>query len=92
MTRLVCVALLSAAVAAPAAGQSLASSDAWRLREASVQENNARLPAIDLGNNGRVGVGMYGPKPETSRNRAVVVRDVTAPRQRRAGVGLTLKF
>ena len=92
MTRLVCVALLSTIVTAPAAGQPLANSGAWRVAEISVPTNSAQLPAVDVGNSGRIGFGMFGLKPETARSRAVVVRDVTAPRHRRAGVGLSLKF
>lgn len=92
MTKLVCVALLSAIASAPAAGQAVAPSDAWRFREISIPASSPQLPAFELGASGRIGLGMFGIKPDISRSRAVVARDVTAPRQRRAGVGFTLKF
>jgi hypothetical protein len=35
---------------------------------------------------------MFGLKPQTPRNRPVVGYEVSAPKQRRAGVGFSLKF
>ena len=92
MSRLVAVALLAFVATAPIAAQTGPNPDAWRIHEISEPSSSRRTPSVDVGSNGRFGLGMFGLKPESARGRAVIVRDVTAPRHRRAGVGFSLKF
>ena len=92
MVRSVTALLLLTMVAAPAAGQSVAGTNDWRFRDVSFQTPERQPPSIDVGSYGRLGLGMFGLKSETPRSRAVTGRDLSAPRQRRAGVGWSLKF
>ena len=93
MTRPVIILSLLTLVATPAAGQSISNSEPWRLREMTPPpaEEHQR-PAIDVGSSGRFGIGIFGLKPDTARGRAITVREVNEPRNRRAGVGFSLKF
>jgi hypothetical protein len=93
MTRPVVILSLLTLVATPATGQSNSSTEPWRIREMTPPASqNYQPPAVDVGSSGRFGIGIFGLKPDTARGRAITVRDVNAPRQRRAGVGLSLKF
>ena len=93
MARLVSVALLSALWVAPAAGQVIAHDDGWRIAEPPpFASSELRLPAAEISRKGRFGFGLFGIKREKAHDRPVTVRDVEAPRQRRAGVGFSLKF
>jgi hypothetical protein len=92
MTRMVCVALLSILIAVPASAETAAAPNSWRIREIPIATAETQLPAIDLGSYGRIGVGVFGLKPDVARSRAVLVREVTTPRHRRAGVGFSMKF
>ena len=92
MIRLVPVALLAFLATVPAAAQTASTSDDWRFRDIPASAKSRGMPAIDVGSYGRFGLGMYGVKPESARGPAVTVRDVTAPRHRRAGLGFSLKF
>jgi len=92
MVRSTCAALLLIAIAAPAAGQNMTADNAWRVRDTTIDTPRQQLPAIEVGNFGRFGVGIFGLKSQTPRSRAVTVREVSEPRERRAGVGFSMKF
>jgi hypothetical protein len=92
MVRVCSFLLLLALGAMPAAAQSSASADLLRIRETPPPRNDPQLPAINLGSGGQFGLGIFGLKSQTPRSRAVVGYEVTAPKQRRAGVGFSLKF
>jgi hypothetical protein len=92
MSRLVPALLLAFLATVPAAAQTTPTPDAWRISDLLPPGDDRRIPAFELGPNGRLGLGMFGVKPESARGPAVTVRDVTAPRHRRAGVGFSLKF
>lgn len=92
MARPVSSLLLLTLIATPAAGQNVGDAESWRIREPANRALEREPPSIDIGSYGRFGLGMFGLKPETPRNRAVTVREVTSPKQRRAGVGFSLKF
>lgn len=93
MARLVPVALLSVLVAQPAATQVAANPENWRVREIYFTVDRAsQLPATAVGSHGRLGLGIFGLNTEPTRQPAVTVRDVDAPRRRRAGVGFSMKF
>ena len=92
MIRLVCVALISAFAASAATAQTTGGADAWRFQEPSAPPSDRRLPSLELSSTSRIGLGMFGIKADTSRSKAVIARDVTAPKQRRAGLGFSLKF
>ena len=92
MARLICVALLSILTTVPAFAQTASKPDSWRIQETGLSAIETPLPAVEIGSDARLALGIFGLKPETGRNRAVTVREVTAPRHRRAGVGFSLKF
>jgi hypothetical protein len=92
MGRLVCVAVVSVFVSAPAAAQTVSKAPEWRLPEVTVPAGEPQMPAIEVGPSGRFGLGMFGLKSGAPRSRAVVGHEVSAPKQRRAGVGFSLKF
>ena len=93
MTRLVIILSLLTLVATPATGQRISSTEPWRIGEISLPavEEHER-PELDVGSSGRFGIGIFGLKPDTARGRAITVREVNEPRNRRAGVGFSLKF
>ena len=92
MARLMSVALLALIVAAPAVARDSSPSN-WRVGGVNYPNEPAwQLPGARLGDKGRFGVGIFGLRSETARQRAVTVREIDAPRPRRAGVGLSLKF
>jgi hypothetical protein len=88
MARFLFVALVSL-VAAPAVGQS--KGEAWRIRELPVKTKPALSLESAAGTASRIGVGMFGLKSHTPF-RPVTVDEVTAPKSRRPGVGVSLKF
>ena len=93
MVRLVPAVLLLLFASEPADAQSGSSAESWRFREVEFANNpSIQLPAADIGTNGRLGLGIFGFKAESARQRAVTVREVDTPRYRRAGVGFSLKF
>jgi hypothetical protein len=93
MARLVPVALFLSFVAAPAAAQVAVNPETWRVRDISFAVDPAmQLPGTVVGSNGRLGLGTYGLNTDPTRQRAVTVRDVDAPRRRRAGIGFSMKF
>ena len=92
MVHLVCAVLFSVLVAVPATAQTGTRPDSWRIQEVGGSATETPLPAIEVGSYARLGLGMFGPKAEPVRNRAVTVREITAPRHRRAGVGFSMKF
>ena len=51
-----------------------------------------RFGRAQIAPNAHFGVGMFGLKPEKSPLRPVTVREIDAPKQRRAAVGFSLKF
>jgi len=70
-----------------------ASHDGWRFREVIFRSQpQSLLPGAQLGANARFGLGMFGIRSEATRQRPVTVREIDAPRQRRAGLGFSLKF
>jgi hypothetical protein len=92
MARLHAVALVALLTSIPSAAQTVGS-DNWRFREVRPAVEPARqLPGAKLGANGRFGIGMFGIRDDSARRRPVIVREVDAPRHRRAGVGFSLKF
>lgn len=93
MARLFPVAFLSLLTAFPASAQTTADAENWRVRDVSFAlEPALQPPGTTIGSHGRLGLGMFGLKSEQSRQRAVTVREIDAPRHRRAGVGFSLKF
>jgi hypothetical protein len=93
MVRPVPALLLALLGSVPAAAQPKSTPDQWRLHEVNFADNPAlKLPGADIGSLGRLGVGMFGIRTEPLRQPAVTVREIDAPRQRRAGVGISLKF
>jgi hypothetical protein len=86
------IVLLVSLIAAPAAGQTAAGADAWRVREVTVRNAERHLPSIDVGSNARFGLGVFGLKSQTPRSKAVIGHELSAPKQRRAGVGFSVKF
>jgi hypothetical protein len=92
MVRLVPIILLLTLTATPAAGQDLGSAEAWRIRGTADPTPDRQPPAVNVGSFGSFGLGMFGLKPQSPRSRAVTVREMTEPRQRRAGVGFSLRF
>ena len=51
-----------------------------------------RFGRAQIAPNAHIGIGMFGLKPEKSALRPVTVREVDAPKQRRAAVGFSLRF
>jgi len=92
MIRPITILFLLAISAAPAAAQNIGSSSEWRLREVNIQTEERQLPALEVGGYGRIGIGMFGLKSAIPRSRAVIGHEVSAPKQRRAGVGFSMKF
>lgn len=93
MVRLVPVTLLLLLASEPADAQSESGADAWRFRQVEYSNNaNLQLSATTIGSRGRLGLGIFGFKSDPARQRAVTVREVDAPRHRRAGIGFSLKF
>ena len=92
MVRVCSFLLLLILGAVPAVAQSTASADLLRIRESPPPRHDPQLPAINVGPGGQFGLGIFGLKSQTPRSRAVVGYEVTAPKQRRAGVGFSLKF
>jgi len=91
MDRLACAALFSVCIAAPVTAQTT-STPSWRIEEISLAATEPPLPALAVGSYGRLGLGVFGLKSETVRSRAVTVREISAPRPRRPGLGFSLKF
>lgn len=92
MARLHCLALLSALIATPLAAETPSTAEPWRIRDVAYADPETPLPSVQVGSTARIGFGIFGLKAETKRRKAVTVRDVSAPRHRRAGVGISLKF
>lgn len=92
MVRVSSFLLLLAFIPMPALAQSTAADEILRIRETPSPQQDGQLPAIRVGSTGQFGLGMFGLKPQTPRSRAVVGYEVSAPKQRRAGVGFSLKF
>lgn len=92
MARSVSIFLLLVFAATPAFGQSVGHRDEWRIREVTIPSDDTQLQLIGVGPNGRFGPGIFGLKSQTPRSRAVIGTEVSAPKQRRAGVGFSLKF
>jgi len=93
VVRLIPALLLTLLVSVPAAAKPAQSHENWRFRDVSFVDSPAfQLPGADIGPLGRIGVGMFGNRDKTARQRAVTVREIDAPRQRRPGVGLSVKF
>lgn len=92
MARFLSTILLLIVVATPAFGQSVGHKEEWRIRDVTVPGDDAERPAINIGPNARFGPGIFGLKPQTPRSRAVIANEVNAPKQRRAGIGFSLKF
>ena len=92
MVRIGSFLLLLALSAMPAVAQSTATDEILRIRETPSPRPDPQLPAISVGSTGQFGLGMFGLKSQTPRSRAVVGYEVSAPKQRRAGVGFSLKF
>jgi hypothetical protein len=85
--------LLLTLVASPTHAQEPSNTEYWRLRDVNLTANAApALPGATIGAGGRFGLGMFGLKLDHSRQRAVIARDIDAPKVRRAGVGFSLKF
>ena len=51
-----------------------------------------RFGRAQIAPNAQVGIGMFGLKPEKSPLRPATVREIDAPKQRRAAVGFSLRF
>jgi len=51
-----------------------------------------RIGRAQIAPNAHFGIGMFGLKPEKSPLRPATVREIDAPKQRRAAVGFSLKF
>lgn len=51
-----------------------------------------RFGRAQIAPNAHIGIGMFGLKPEKSALRPVTVREIDAPKQRRAAVGFLLRF
>ena len=92
MVRVASFLLLLALSAMPAVAQSTATAETLRIRETPSPRYDPQLPAISVGSAGQFGLGIFGLKPQTPRSHAVVGYEVSAPKQRRAGVGFSLKF
>ncbi|HEY5459876.1 MAG TPA: hypothetical protein VIJ81_10450 [Sphingomicrobium sp.] len=92
MVRVGSFLLLMALGAMPAVAESTAPAEILRIREIPSPSPDPQLPAINVGSTAQFGLGMFGLKPQTPRNRPVVGYEVSAPKQRRAGVGFSLKF
>lgn len=92
MVRPISVALLLILPLSPAIGQRASNADAWLFRNVTIQTAEQQPPSVEVGSYGRLGVGMFGLKSGTPRGKAVTVREVSEPRQRRAGIGFSLKF
>ena len=93
MTRPVIILALLTLAATPAIGQSNSSDQSWRILEMPPPTpDKYQRPAIGVGSNGRFGFGTFGLMPDAARGRAITVREVNEPRNRRAGVGFSLKF
>ena len=92
MVRFVPIALLLTLCTAPAAGQAVGNGGSWRVRDVTIQTAERHLPSIEAGAHGRFGLGMFGLKNDTPRSRAVIGHEVSAPKQRRVGLGFSMKF
>jgi hypothetical protein len=92
MVRVGSFLLLLTMSAMPTAAQSTATAEVLRIREAPSARHDPQLPTISVGSTGQLGLGIFGLTSQTPRSRAVVGYEVSAPKQRRAGVGFSLKF
>lgn len=92
MVRTLSVVMVSASLAAPAAAQTVSKSESWRIADVPSQIAERQMPSVNVGSTGRFGPGMFGLKSQMPRSRAVVGHEVSTPKQRRAGVGFSLKF
>lgn len=92
MVRVGSLLLLLALSEMPAVAQSTATAEILRIRETPSPGHDPQLPAISVGSTGQFGLGIFGLKSQTPRSRAVVGYEVSTPKQRRAGVGFSLKF
>ena len=92
MARLHCVAFLSAFIAAPVAAETPPTAVSWRVSDVAFSDMETPPPSVRVGPNAQIGFGIFGLKAETKRRKAVTVRDISAPRHRRVGVGFSLKF
>lgn len=54
--------------------------------------SETRIGRAEIAPNAHFGFGMFGLKSEKSPLRPVTVREINAPKQRRAAVGFSLKF
>lgn len=55
-------------------------------------DTDERFGRTQIAPNAHFGVGMFGLKPEKSPLRPATVREIDAPKQRRAAVGFSLRF
>jgi hypothetical protein len=53
---------------------------------------DAPIGRLEIAPNAHFGFGMFGLKPEKTHLQPVTGREINAPKQRRAGVGFSLKF
>ena len=101
MVRLGAVALLllSLRVAAwsapPATAENLNQNQTFQLPRPGEHQRFARSESIgrkQINPNAHVGFGMFGLKSEKAHSGPVIVGEINAPKQRRAGVGFSLEF
>ena len=53
---------------------------------------DTRIGRAEIAPNAQFGFGMFGLKSERSHLQPVTVREINAPKQRRAAIGFSLKF
>ncbi len=100
MVRLGPVALIAMSLPAPALGNPPAPvpsppARSFYLPQPSSEFSDAteeRFGRAKIAPNAHIGIGMFGLKPEKSALRPVTVREIDAPKQRRAAVGFSLRF
>lgn len=100
MVRLVSVALIllslpTAAWSNPPKTESAAQKPSFHMPRPSADYDLAaggRMGLAEIAPNAHFGFGMFGLKSERSHLKPVTVREINAPKQRRAAVGFSLKF